>query len=554
MHELSQLARHAGASALAAEADRLAARVREGRFHVACLGQLKRGKSTLINALLGEKVAPVGVVPITSAVTLFRAGPPSARISTASGEEHEVDPTALEGWVSESANPGNVRGVVRVEVQLASALLAEGLCLIDTPGIGSVFEDHAARTREALPRIDAVLFVIGADPPISGEELALLERAVAEVGAWAVVLNKADRLPADDVRDAITFTERVIEDRLGVRPQVFVVSAVEAEAGEVESRDWPALLDWLRRLSAERRGEIVGRAVERGFRRISGALSAHLRERRTALEAPVGELRARLVALEGCHEVARRSIETLGARLVEEQERVVREVRLRCSAFAERAAPEVLASFEAQAGGLNEGAKWNLRQRALGLAVEAARPVVQAWMDEEVTEVERAFGLASERFAARTNAHLEHLASEGFAASLPNEVELPEHLAGRTRYYFWILAGLDRVTWWAKLVDLFLPRAMVRRRSLALGRSLAIELLEANARRVVRDVDERLSDHRRLVEHRIQGVLRGVVETSVQAHRGAVSAHERGAEAVAEELDEVSALERSIAEISRRHG
>lgn len=74
LERLADLATRAGASPLARDARELSARLAEGRFYVACFGQFKRGKSTLLNALLGEELLPVGVVPVTAVVTVLRHG------------------------------------------------------------------------------------------------------------------------------------------------------------------------------------------------------------------------------------------------------------------------------------------------------------------------------------------------------------------------------------------------------------------------------------------------------------------------------------------------
>jgi len=63
---LGRLAQDLGAEPVAEEARELAARVSEGRFYVACVGQFKRGKSTLLNALAGHTVLPTGFVPVTA--------------------------------------------------------------------------------------------------------------------------------------------------------------------------------------------------------------------------------------------------------------------------------------------------------------------------------------------------------------------------------------------------------------------------------------------------------------------------------------------------------
>ena len=62
---LGRLAQELGAEPVAEEARELAARVSEGRFYVACVGQFKRGKSTLLNALVGHEVVPTGFIPVT---------------------------------------------------------------------------------------------------------------------------------------------------------------------------------------------------------------------------------------------------------------------------------------------------------------------------------------------------------------------------------------------------------------------------------------------------------------------------------------------------------
>jgi len=82
---LAELAQEAGAAHLAEETLSLGQRVAENRFDVTCVGQFKRGKSSLINALVGEAILPVGVAPVTSVVTVLRHGQHrSARVSCSS--------------------------------------------------------------------------------------------------------------------------------------------------------------------------------------------------------------------------------------------------------------------------------------------------------------------------------------------------------------------------------------------------------------------------------------------------------------------------------------
>ena len=194
LQRLAELAEELAAERVEEEARDLAARVAEGRFFLACIGQFKRGKSTLINALIGEPVLPSGFIPVTTVPTIVRFGSErAARVRRESGEWQAIPLADLGLYVSEEHNPENTAGIAGVEVFVPSLLLKDGMCLVDTPGLGSVFAGNTASTQDFLPRIDAGLVVIGADPPLAGEELKLVEAVGRQVRELILVLNKADR-------------------------------------------------------------------------------------------------------------------------------------------------------------------------------------------------------------------------------------------------------------------------------------------------------------------------------------------------------------------------
>ena len=183
------------APAIARDARTVAEQLDEGRFFVAALGQFKRGKSTMINALAGAALLPVGVAPVTSVVTIVRHGTRMVgRMRSRSGDWEAIAVDQLAQYVSEEGNPGNQRGVVAVELETASPLLERGLCLVDTPGLGSVNAANTQETRDFLPHVDAAILVVGADPPITGEEARLLAGLGASVHDLLVVIAKADRV------------------------------------------------------------------------------------------------------------------------------------------------------------------------------------------------------------------------------------------------------------------------------------------------------------------------------------------------------------------------
>jgi GTPase Era involved in 16S rRNA processing len=195
-------------------------RLDEERFHLAVLGQFKRGKSTLLNALLGEPLLPTGVVPLTSIPTFLRAGKTRAvRVFFRDGRQAAFSDLTLEQasdvlarHVTEAKNPKNQLGVERVEVEHPSSLLSAGVVLIDTPGIGSTLRHNTESTLNFLPQCDAAVFVVSADPPITEVEKDFLKAVWDKVAKLYFVMNKVDYLTESELEEAMGFFEKCLKE------------------------------------------------------------------------------------------------------------------------------------------------------------------------------------------------------------------------------------------------------------------------------------------------------------------------------------------------------
>jgi GTP-binding protein EngB required for normal cell division len=230
---------------------RLCRRLHESRFHLAVLGQFKRGKSTFINALLGEAVLPVAVLPLTAIATFIAWGAmPMLRVTyrddRAPEDVHPRDiadiQEALHPFVTEDGNPNNMRGVVRVEVFLPADILHDGVVLIDTPGIGSTLRHNTDTALQVLPDCDAALFVVSADPPITEAELAYLAKVRTHVVHLFFILNKIDYLAAPERGQVEAFLRNAVSQGATASwdAKIFQVSARQALAAKVGA-DAPAL-------------------------------------------------------------------------------------------------------------------------------------------------------------------------------------------------------------------------------------------------------------------------------------------------------------------------
>lgn len=202
----------------------------ENRFHLVVLGQFKRGKSTFINSILGDPVLPTSVVPLTSIVTLLKYGEKeSVQVTFNEGSHRTIRREELADYVTERGNPANEKGVRRVEISFPSEYLKDGVSIIDTPGVGSTFENNTEMTYSYLPNMDAALFLLAVDPPISQAEIAFLKDVRQYVEKIFFIQNKIDYLGAMEREESLAFSKEAIEKALGLDGiQIFPLSARQA--------------------------------------------------------------------------------------------------------------------------------------------------------------------------------------------------------------------------------------------------------------------------------------------------------------------------------------
>ena len=207
--------------------DVLAARLEDDNFELALFGRVSSGKSSLLNALLGTNVLPVGINPITAVPTKLRYGSElRAAVSYGDGRSAAVTIEELAQLVTEQGNPGNLKNIVRALVEVPSPRLRQGIVLVDTPGLGSLARRGAAETLAYLPSCDLALLLIDAGATLSDEDIGTL-RLLYEAGIPALVLlSKADLLAEGDLHRAITYIQEHVKRDLGLDVTIHPVSAL----------------------------------------------------------------------------------------------------------------------------------------------------------------------------------------------------------------------------------------------------------------------------------------------------------------------------------------
>lgn len=193
-------------------------------------GEFKRGKSSLVNAIIGTELCPTDIGVATSVVTTIKYGAIKKAIryygnlleNADSLKSEEIEWDDIEKYTM--GDVLEIDNTILVELSYPSPFLKKGITIIDTPGIGGLDPRHAILTHMALPKADVICFVTDAGEPLTQSELEFYENRILSCGKQNVVLvNKSDILTADTLATHVSNTKLQLA-KLG-RPEAIPVSA-----------------------------------------------------------------------------------------------------------------------------------------------------------------------------------------------------------------------------------------------------------------------------------------------------------------------------------------
>lgn len=177
---------------------------------VSVIGQFKRGKSTLVNALLGEEILPVGIVPVTSVVTKIEYGKKKIQVFFDRGNVKQIEESELSQYVNEQENPDNKLGVLSIGMTSESDFVKDGLVLVDTPGVGSVHRHNTDAAYAFVKESDGIIFMISVDSPINEIEIEFLKNAKAFASKFYFVVNKIDNVSEEELSQYLSYCNTLI--------------------------------------------------------------------------------------------------------------------------------------------------------------------------------------------------------------------------------------------------------------------------------------------------------------------------------------------------------
>jgi GTP-binding protein EngB required for normal cell division len=545
----------------------LQSKLADKAFNLVAVGQFKRGKSSVINALLGHALLPVGVIPLTSVVTIIRYGAAATcTILFEAGEPREVDLEMLADYVTETGNPHNTKHVSQVIIRYPSSWLESGVRLVDTPGIGSAYERNSDVTQRYLPQADAVLFVTSADQPMSRAELDFLDSIRPYAGKIFYLLNKVDYLNPDEIRESLTFSRHVIEANLGIVAPIYPVSARAAlsnkcsdETGESVCGGFYTFEEALRQFVRRDKSNVWVRSFAGSMLRLLSEVRLSTDLELSALEAPLEEIweqlnvfrakKAEVVQARSDHQVLlEANVRGLLKNYVERDlERFMQREKQRIAAYVDDWYQECQSLPSRQL-------KHALEQRIFA----EVRSAYDGWFAGEEPKIVQSFDAVCGRFWSNIHQTINDLLV--FSAALFHvrfEVSEPAAMGGATaalNYKFWHEpVGLETLT---SALVLALPKFIGHRIVIAHMRKVAVDLVDMQAGRIRYDLEQRLKENlrefsRQLLD-RIDATIAGIesaVETGLALRRRGETAAGMHRTHLLRSIDAMAAIELRIQQV-----
>ena len=529
--ELAALGTARDRELLAALLDRLDA----ARLRVLVAGEAKRGKSTLINALLDRDVLPSGVTPLTALATTVQYGDdPRAEVLYLDGHEEKQPLTALVELVTERGNPRNRRRIAGVTVYLPAPVLAGGVELVDTPGTGSVFEWDTETAYEALQSMDAAVFVLTADPPVSASERDLLGSVAGLSVTTFAVLNKADHLDKAGLAEAVEFTRQVLREA-GHPGMVYPMSA-RAALGGGDAGFTMFEADFTTYLASRRKSDLRASAVAQA-RRIASALLDEVMLTRRATEMRAGDAAGRVEQFSA--RLAEVAVHSRDAVIIVDGEsgRLLFALNDAADQDGPRLCREITGQLDALLDGeLHAAAPAEIerrgRERLAALTVTAA----EAWRQQQREAIEQGLAQIDARLAAGLKAELDVL-RDAAAELLGLDLAVPEpggQLAESRSFFYNTAEDVGQTELLVGAVRRWLPGEFGRRTARDHLRREAPSLVDSQIGRARGDLQYRLAEATRALAR----VVGQRYADGTDRIRSALSAAAELREASAAEADE----------------
>jgi len=387
-------------------------KLQTNRFNLVVVGQFKRGKTCLINALLGADILPVSVVPLTSIVTVLVYGEtPGAKVFFKSGKTADIPVASLSGYVTEAGNPKNEKEVLEVVVFYPSPYLKDGVRLVDTPGVGSVYIHNTDVAYRYLPKSDAALFLLSVDQPASSAEIEFLRDVREYAGRIFFLLNKTDYLSGEEVGRALSFAKETLEAIMEPDIRIFPISAklalqakLNGSSETLASSGLPDFSQALDRFLVKEKGKVLLESVSKNLQKVLSREKLATELELKSLATPVEQIREKIAAFERRKEELIEERRTFDALFSSEIERLIlQELDNTIGKLKSRLVSEMAEEFNEFYESKKELSLKELNDTLEEFVLERIQLEFTAWRELEDERLSNSFDSICSRFATKVS-------------------------------------------------------------------------------------------------------------------------------------------------------
>jgi len=390
--------------------EELREKIENNVFNLVVLGQFKRGKTTLINSLLGAEILPTAVVPLTSIATILQYGETlNIKVYFNDGRVIQIEPAGLPQYVTEKGNPRNEKDVQEVIITYPSSYLKDGVRLIDTPGVGSVYEHNTDVAYQYLPKSDAALFLLSVDQPVSKAELDFLKEVKEYSHRIFFLQNKADYVGSEDLSESISFSKKIIEECMGGEVKISPLSAKLALEGKLsgtkellEKSFLPEFEHILNTFLMQEKGDVLLLSVTNNLLRLLSQVRLGLELEMKSLVTPLEELKEKLKIFENKKKEVLVEKDDFNLLLDGETKKIVNNVLDEdLKAFRQELILKASKDLESSYGERSGISMKELREKLEGQVITEVKQAFAAWRGIEDEKLAKTFEAACKRFIVK---------------------------------------------------------------------------------------------------------------------------------------------------------
>ena len=540
--------------------EELREKIENNVFNLVVLGQFKRGKTSLINALLGAEILPTAIVPLTSIATILKYGETlNIKVYFNDGRVTEIEPATLTQYVTEKGNPKNEKDVQEVIITYPSPYLKDGVRLIDTPGVGSVYEHNTDVAYQYLPKSDAALFLLSVDQPVSKAELDFLKDVKEYSHRIFFLQNKADYVGSEDLSESISFSKKIIEECMGSEVKIFPLSAKLALEGKLsgikELLEKSFLLEFehiLNTFLMQEKGEVLLHSVTNNLLRLLSQARLGLELEMKSLVTPLEELKEKIKIFEKKKKEVLVEKDDFYLLLDGATKNIIKNVLEEdLRAFRQELILKVSEDFESSYGERSGMSLKDLREHLEEQVITEVKQAFTTWRGVEDEKLPKTFEEVCKRFITKIDETVDSLLK--FSAELfavPFDIVKAEAIwSTKSMFYYRFKdqpVGIEIV---ASSLTLLLPKFIGERIILKKVKEYLQRVIDRHTARVGCDFEERLDksklDFRWEMFERIEATIEGI---SKAIEKG-ISEKSKGEKAVEERKAVLVETEKKMNEI-----